>query len=286
MRRVVDLVADPGSVYELRPTWATGVITALARVGGRSIGIVATDGTVDEGRLTGDGCDKITRFLQLCDAFGLPLVLLVDSAGPAGDGAEADTQALFRHAARIPLTMSNLRVPLTTVIVGRAGGGSQVLLGGAGRPGQELLQHALAAVGSGVTVVDLRLPDQPLVYVNPAFERLAGAPAGEVLGRNCRFLQCPDTDPAAVARIRQAIADGAECTEVLLNRRADGSTWWNECRLTPVRDPAGAVVQYIGVQTDVTARVEAERALATERDRSRDYATRLAEVTAADGALG
>ncbi|MEU2347718.1 EAL domain-containing protein [Modestobacter sp. NPDC049651] len=148
----------------------------------------------------------------------------------------------------------------------------------AGTVGEVLLHRALAATGTGISIVDLRLPDQPLVYVNPAFERLAGAPAGEVLGRNCRFLQCPDTDPAAVARIRQAIADGAECTEVLLNRRADGSTWWNECRLTPVRDTAGAVVQYIGVQTDVTARVEAERALATERDRSRDYATRLAAI--------
>ena len=145
----------------------------------------------------------------------------------------------------------------------------QVLLGGAGRPGQALLEQALAAVGSGVTVVDLRLPDQPLVYVNPAFERLVGRPARDVLGRNCRFLQTADTDPAAVARIRRAIAAGQDCTEVLLNARADGSTWWNECSLRPVTDATGAVVQYIGIQTDVTARVQAERALAGGRDRTR-----------------
>ncbi|WP_457074085.1 EAL domain-containing protein [Modestobacter sp. SYSU DS0290] len=148
----------------------------------------------------------------------------------------------------------------------------------AGSPREALLQRALAAVDTGVTVVDLRLPDQPLVYVNPAFARLAGFPAEEVLGRNCRFLQSPDTDPAPVARVRAAIAAGQECREVLLNRRADGSTWWNECHLVPVADPTGAVVQYIGIQADVTARVETERALATERDRSRDLDARLSEL--------
>ncbi|WP_052090437.1 PAS domain-containing protein [Modestobacter caceresii] len=148
----------------------------------------------------------------------------------------------------------------------------------AGDPGEALLHRALAAVGTGVTIVDLRLPDQPLVYVNPAFERLAGQPAAELLGRNCRFLQDPDTDPAAVGRMRAAIAAGAECREVLLNRRADGSTWWNECTLTPVTDETGAVVQYIGIQTDVTDQVETERALLTERDRVRRYAARIAEL--------
>ncbi|MGY2080615.1 EAL domain-containing protein [Modestobacter sp. SYSU DS0657] len=148
----------------------------------------------------------------------------------------------------------------------------------AGSPREALLQRALAAVDTGVTVVDLRLPDQPLVYVNPAFARLAGFPAEEVLGRNCRFLQSPDTDPAPVARVRAAIAAGQECREVLLNRRADGSTWWNECHLIPVTDPTGAVVQYIGIQADVTAQVETERALATERDRCRDLDARLAEL--------
>ncbi|OMQ14208.1 hypothetical protein A7K94_0218220, partial [Modestobacter sp. VKM Ac-2676] len=76
-------------------------------------------------------------------------------------------------------------------------------------PREALLQRALAAVDTGVTVVDLRLPDQPLVYVNPAFARLAGFPAEEVLGRNCRFLQSPDTDPASLARVRAAIAGGS-----------------------------------------------------------------------------
>ncbi|WP_369140237.1 EAL domain-containing protein [Modestobacter versicolor] len=157
---------------------------------------------------------------------------------------------------------------------------------GAGRPGVALLEQALAVVGSGVTIVDLRLPDQPLVYVNPAFERLSGFPAREVLGRNCRFLQGADTDPAAVARMRAAVAAGEPVQEVLLNLRADGSSWWNDCSLTPVRDATGAVVQYIGVQADVTARVEAERALATEQDRSRDLEAQLGPRLRADGHPG
>ena len=65
---------------------------------------------------------------------------------------------------------------------------------------------------------------------------------------------------------------------MLLNQRADGSSWWNECSLTPVPDGTGAVVQYIGIQTDVTERVTAERALATEQDRCSRYAARIAEL--------
>jgi hypothetical protein len=105
-----------------------------------------------------------------------------------------------------------------------------------------------------------------------------------VLGRNCRFLQGPDTDAAAVTRIRLAVDAGERCTEVLVNVRADGSTWWNECSLTPVTDAAGTVVQYIGIQTDVTARIEAERALATEQDRSRRFEVRLAALDEASWA--
>ncbi|GAB4081225.1 EAL domain-containing protein [Modestobacter muralis] len=151
---------------------------------------------------------------------------------------------------------------------------------GAGDPGEGLLHRALAAVSTGITIADLQQPDQPLVYVNPAFERLSGHAADAVMGRNCRFLQVPDTDPAAIARLRAAIDAGEEVREVLLNRRADGSTWWNDCHLTPVTDADGRVTQYIGVQTDVTAQVEAERALVTEQERSRRYEAQLARLGA------
>jgi PAS domain S-box-containing protein len=132
------------------------------------------------------------------------------------------------------------------------------------------LHRTLDTIPSGVSIVDVLGSDQPLVYVNPAFERLAGLPRTELLGRNCRFLQGPDTDPAAVAAIRRAVAAGEECSVTVLNHRGpDRVPWWNELHLTPVAGPDGTVTQYIGIQVDVTARVEAERALVRERDRTR-----------------
>jgi diguanylate cyclase (GGDEF)-like protein/PAS domain S-box-containing protein len=169
----------------------------------------------------------------------------------------------------------------------RAPGVRQVLAGNAvGGPGEALLQRALAATTSGVTIVDMRLPDQPLIYVNQAFERLSGVSASEVLGRNCRFLQGPDTDTAAVSRMRAAVDAGRESREVLLNHRADGSTWWNECHLAPVVDDRGQVVQYIGVQQDVTERVEAQRALALEQERTRSALARIQELAYTDPLTG
>jgi diguanylate cyclase (GGDEF)-like protein/PAS domain S-box-containing protein len=153
--------------------------------------------------------------------------------------------------------------------------------------GDALLRSALAATTSGVTIADMRLPDQPLVYVNEAFERLAGLPREDVLGRNCRFLQSPDSDPAAVARIRAAIDRGEECRETVLNLRGpDREPWWNEIHLAPVLDADGTVAQYIGVQHDVTARVEAERALLQERDRNRACLTRIEELAYTDPLTG
>ena len=90
---------------------------------------------------------------------------------------------------------------------------------------------------------------------------MTGYPIAEVLGRNCRFLQGPDTDPAAVAEIRAAVADERECIVEILNYRRDGTTFWNRLSITPVRNEPGEVTHYIGVQSDVTARREAEHGL-------------------------
>jgi diguanylate cyclase (GGDEF)-like protein/PAS domain S-box-containing protein len=159
-------------------------------------------------------------------------------------------------------------------------------LGSAGT-GPALLDQALAATSSGVTIVDMQAPDQPLVYVNRAFEELAGFRLEEVLGRNCRFLQGPDTDPMTVARLRAALDAGEEFRGTLLNHRGPQRTpWWNEIYLAPVPGPDGTVLQYIGVQNDVTARIEAERALLEERDRGRSYLARIEELAWTDPLTG
>jgi phosphoserine phosphatase RsbU/P len=124
-----------------------------------------------------------------------------------------------------------------------------------------LKDRALDVAAEGITIADARLPARPLIYANEGFERLTGYPVAEVLGRNCRFLQGPDSDPAAVAEIRAAIAEQRECVVEILNYRRDGRTFWNRLSITPVRDESGGVTHYIGIQSDVTARREAEEGL-------------------------
>ncbi|MCS6853641.1 MAG: ATP-binding protein [Elioraea sp.] len=132
-----------------------------------------------------------------------------------------------------------------------------------------LLEAAIAAVPTGVTVADPALPDCPIVYVNSAFTRMTGYAPEEVLGRNCRFLQGARTDPAAVAQVREAIARRAPITVELLNYRKDGTRFWNELHIAPVFDRDGALTAFIGIQHDVTARKKAEA--------GRERARRLAE---------
>ena len=129
-----------------------------------------------------------------------------------------------------------------------------------------LKDRALDVAAEGVTIADARLPDRPLIYINQGFERITGYPVAEVLGRNCRFLQGPRTDPAAVAQIQAAVAEERECVVEILNYRKDQTTFWNRLSITPVRDDTGALTHFIGVQSDVTARREAEQALRRSKE--------------------
>jgi len=127
---------------------------------------------------------------------------------------------------------------------------------------EALQARALDTCSAGVTIADASVADMPLIYVNSGFEDATGYRAAEVLGRNCRFLQGPETDPTAVAALREAVRAGRDHVAVLRNYRRDGTPWWNELRLSPVRDAAGTLTHYFGFQCDVTARVEAEQRVA------------------------
>ncbi|MCU1693638.1 MAG: putative sensor protein [Frankiales bacterium] len=119
--------------------------------------------------------------------------------------------------------------------------------------------RAVIAAGLSFTISDPRLPDNALVFVNPAFERTTGWSWEEVRGRNCRFLQGPETDPADVQRVREAIEREEHAVITLLNVRKDGSPFWNELSISPVYDGSGALTHFVGIQADVTARVRGER---------------------------
>jgi PAS domain S-box-containing protein len=123
---------------------------------------------------------------------------------------------------------------------------------------QALRERAVIATDITFTITDPREPDNPLVWVNPSFTRVTGYDTDEAVGRNCRFLQGPATDPAAIAGIRAAIRERRQHTTTLLNYRKDGTAFWNQLSISPVFDGNGALVSFVGVQTDVTERVRVE----------------------------
>lgn len=139
-----------------------------------------------------------------------------------------------------------------------AAGGSQALPG--------MVERAVTAGHSGITIADATVRGFPLVFVNAAFEALTGYPAAECLGRSCAFLQDAGTDPVALAAVTTALRDGHDVRAVLRNVRRDDTPFWNELRLSQVRDDAGRVVQVVGVQHDVTELVDAQHLLELERD--------------------
>ncbi len=122
----------------------------------------------------------------------------------------------------------------------------------------------LAALDAGVCVTDPRLPDDPVVWVNDAFTRITGYRLDQVVGRNCRFLQGPETDPVAVAEIRAALDEGRVAATVLRNHRRDGSTFWNQLVIGSVHDETGAVTHRVSVMVDVTDRLDPLRDVRTE----------------------
>src|SRR5690606_25982720 len=115
-----------------------------------------------------------------------------------------------------------------------------------------ILQRSLEASSNGVVITDARLPDHPILYVNPAFERITGYSEEEVVGLNCRFLQGPDRDEKAAESLRQGLEAGREAHAVLRNVRKDGRTFWNHLFLSPVFDDTGTLSHYVGVQNDIS----------------------------------
>ncbi len=111
---------------------------------------------------------------------------------------------------------------------------------------------------SGIVVADARAENMPLIYVNPAFERMTGYRAEETTGKNCRFLQGDDHDQPALNVLRNAIKQGKDCVVILRNYRKDGTLFWNELSVNPILNDKGVVTHFVGIQNDITERIEAE----------------------------
>lgn len=130
VRTVITTLFDAGSVLELRRDFALGMVTALARVDGHPVGVIANDPHHLAGAIDSDGADKAARFMQLCDAFDIPLVTLVDTPGMMV-GPDVEETALVRHCSRLFVTGVNVSVPVVSIVLRKAYGlGAQAMMAG------------------------------------------------------------------------------------------------------------------------------------------------------------
>ena len=124
-----------------------------------------------------------------------------------------------------------------------------------------LLDRAIAASSNGIIITDPLQPDNPVIYVNPGFEQITGYSINEVIGKNCRFLQGVETAQPPLQELWTALQEQRECHVTLRNYRKDGTLFWNELSISPVRDTSGKLTNYIGIQTDITELQQAKAAL-------------------------
>jgi sigma-B regulation protein RsbU (phosphoserine phosphatase) len=153
-----------------------------------------------------------------------------------------------------------LRVKLRTAELAQANADLQAEIAERKRYEEELRlrDRAIEASSAGIIITDARQKDNPIIYANPAFAQMTGYAREELLGRNPRILQGPETDPEAIEKIRGALREAQPCLITLKNYRKDGTSFWNELFISPVRDSQGNLTHYIGVQTDVTQQRRAE----------------------------
>jgi len=130
-----------------------------------------------------------------------------------------------------------------------------------------LRDRALASSADGVIISSMTLPNQPVIYVNRAFERITGYEAHEMLGLNCKILQRDDVNQPGIEVMREAMRKGESCQVVVRNYRKDGSLFYNDLAISPVLSPEGVLTHYVGVQTDITERIAAEQVLNLRTER-------------------
>ncbi|WP_414527153.1 PAS domain S-box protein [Nodularia chucula] len=130
-----------------------------------------------------------------------------------------------------------------------------------------LRERALAATSNGIIIADARLANNPVIYVNPAFEKITGYSYTEVMGQNCRFLQGEDTEQTGMEQVRKSIQSGRSCKVVLRNYRKDGTIFWNELSISPIYNNLGELTHFVGIQNDITKRQKVEAALREKEER-------------------
>ncbi len=152
----------------------------------------------------------------------------------------------------------------------------------ASHPSEDPFAAAFKATRMPMLITDPRQPDNPIIFCNQAFSNLTGYSTDELIGRNCRLLQGPETDSGAIARLREAIAAERDLAIDILNYRKDGSQFWNALFVSPVRDSDGEVVYFFASQLDFTTIKSKELDLAEARQSAeREVARRTHDLSEA-----
>lgn len=138
-----------------------------------------------------------------------------------------------------------------------------------------LSDRVLETMSNGVAIADAGRPDLPLIYVNPAFERMTGYPASKVLGHNARFLHGADRDQPGLDAIRKALDEGGTARAILRNYRADGSRYWNDLAISAVSMQPGRVSHFVAVQHDITEQEDGRANLRAAYARIERYSAEL-----------
>ncbi|WP_369302171.1 PAS domain-containing protein [Pseudomonas sp. N2-5-1-1] len=147
----------------------------------------------------------------------------------------------------------------------------------------KLMQLVINASNDGIVVAEREGKDKPLIYVNPAFERMTGYALDDILYQDCRFLQAGDRDQPALIAIREALDNGGSCREILRNYRKDGTAFWNELSLSTVYNEADKQTYFVGVQKDVSAQVKAQLRAAQLEAQVAELKGELAALKATSG---
>ena len=267
----VDRIA---AALEAADCTVTTVHSATAAVGKIATG--EFDCVVSEYDLPGDDGLTLVETVRESDV-ALPIVLFTESEEEVSEAAlDSGVDRVLRKNGSA--SIDRLVTDVTTI--GAAGSRSSPRQDVSGHePTDEEVARAVSEAPIGLSLSDPELEDYPLVYINDAWTEWTGYEKSDVLGRNPRFLQGPETDPDTVERLGEAVANEEQITVEIRNYRKDGTPFWNELTVAPIYDD-GELAHYVGFQNDVTDRKRAER-LAEER-----AAKLTAEREALDRVLG
>ena len=147
----------------------------------------------------------------------------------------------------------------------------------------KLMQMVINASNDGIVIAEREDREKPLIYVNPAFERMTGYALDDILYQDCRFLQAGDRDQPGLMAIREALDSGGSCREIVRNYRKDGTHFWNELSLSTVYNEADKQTYFVGVQKDVTTQVKAQQRVAQLEAQVAELKKELAVLKATSG---